>query len=89
MHLGEGAGRNWAIEDVHNFGPDYDRTLMAWLHNIEAAWDDLPAYDEHFRRTWRYYLQAAAASFRTRHLQLWQVVFTKVGQYSDTYQAVR
>ena len=38
---------------------------------------------------WRYYLQAAAASFRTRHLQLWQVVFTKVGQYSDTYEAVR
>ncbi len=89
MHLGEGARSRWAIEDVHNFGPDYDRTLMAWYGNIEAAWDDLPGYDERFRRTWRYYLQAAAASFRTRHLQLWQVVFTKVGRYSGTYDAIR
>ena len=89
MHLGEAARSRWALEDLHNFGPDYDRTLMAWYRNIEAAWGDLPDYDERFRRTWRYYLQASAASFRTRHLQLWQLVFTKVGQYSGTYDAVR
>jgi cyclopropane-fatty-acyl-phospholipid synthase len=89
MHLGEASASYWALEDVHNFGPDYDRTLMAWFHNVEAAWKHLPEYDERFRRTWRYYLQAAAASFRTRHLQLWQLVFTKAGQYSGTYEAVR
>ena len=44
------------IEDVHNFGPYYDRTLMAWHRNVTAAWDDLPAYDGRFRRTWDYYL---------------------------------
>ncbi len=79
----------WAIEDVHNFGPDYDRTLMAWHANIEAAWGEVPDYDERFRRTWRYYLLASAAAFRVRELQLWQIVFTRSRRYSPIYSAVR
>ncbi len=79
----------WAIEDVHNFGPDYDRTLMAWHRNVEAAWDALPAYDERFRRTWRYYLLSSAASFRVRDLQLWQIVFSRTRRQSPVYPAVR
>ncbi len=88
-YLGRASQVDWALEDVHNFGTDYDRTLMAWYRNIEDAWGELPDYDEHFRRTWRYYLMSSAASFRTRQLQLWQLVFTKARQYSDVYQAVR
>ena len=80
---------HWAIEDVHNFGPDYDRTLMAWHANIEGAWDDLPNYDERFRRTWRYYLLSSAGSFRVRELQLWQVVFSRARRRSHVYRAVR
>ncbi len=80
---------HWAIEDVHNFGPDYDTTLMAWLHNIEDRWHEIPHYDERFRRTWRYYLQASAASFRVRNLQLWQVVFSRSGRSTGVYEAVR
>ena len=26
------------MEDWHNFGADYDRTLMAWHARIERAW---------------------------------------------------
>ncbi|MFV0260017.1 MAG: cyclopropane fatty acyl phospholipid synthase [Acidimicrobiales bacterium] len=88
-HLGRASLEDWAVEDLHNFGPDYDRTLMTWLANIEQAWDELPGYDETFRRTWRYYLSASAASFRVRKLQLWQLVFSKAGVASPTYQAVR
>ncbi|MGF1599641.1 MAG: cyclopropane fatty acyl phospholipid synthase [Acidimicrobiales bacterium] len=88
-HIGAATQGDWALEDVHNFGPDYDRTLMAWHHNIDAAWDDLPDYDERFRRTWRYYLLGSAASFRVRNLQLWQLVFTKARRYSGVYRAVR
>jgi len=88
-HLGRASRHDWVVEDVHNFGPDYDRTLMAWYDNVEAAWDDLASYGEHFRRTWRYYLLASAASFRVRGLQLWQVVFTKSLRRSPVYQAVR
>jgi cyclopropane-fatty-acyl-phospholipid synthase len=37
------------VEDWHNFGPDYDRTLMAWWHRFDAAWPALKAgYDQRF-----------------------------------------
>ena len=77
--------KDWVIEDVHNFGPYYDRTLMAWHRNVTAAWDDLPAYDTRFRRTWDYYLLSSAGSFRARALQLWQIVFTRSRRRSDVY----
>ncbi len=68
------------VEDWHNFGTDYDRTLQAWRANIESAWDSLPArYDERFRRMWRYYLAASMAAFRSRRIQLWQLVMSPRG----------
>lgn len=70
----------FVLEDWHNFGTDYDRTLQAWRGNIERAWADLPArYDERFRRMWRYYLHASMAAFRSRHAQLWQLVLSRDG----------
>lgn len=68
------------MEDWHNFGADYDRTLMAWLANFEAAWPALSArYDERFRRMWRFYLSVSAALFRARQINLWQIVFSPWG----------
>jgi len=68
----------WVAEDWHNFGPDYDRTLMAWWENFERAWPDLRAtYGGRFYRMWKYYLMASAGSFRARKLQLWQIVLSK------------
>ncbi|HEY2345789.1 MAG TPA: cyclopropane fatty acyl phospholipid synthase [Xanthomonadaceae bacterium] len=68
------------IEDWHNFGADYERTLMAWRDNIETAWPTLGArYDLRFRRMWRYYLAGSIASFRTRRNQLWQLVLSPKG----------
>jgi cyclopropane-fatty-acyl-phospholipid synthase len=70
----------FVVEDWHDFGTDYDRTLQAWRENIEAAWPRLPArYDERFRRMWRYYLAGAMASFRARRNQLWQLVLSPRG----------
>jgi cyclopropane-fatty-acyl-phospholipid synthase len=70
----------FVIEDWHNFGADYDRTLQAWRANIEAAWPRLPPrYDERFRRMWRYYLAGAMASFRARRNHLWQLVLSPRG----------
>ena len=76
------------IEDVHNFGPDYDRTLLEWQKNIAAKWDEIPQYDERFRRMWDYYLLSSAAGFRAGHLQLLQCVFQRVGQ-RPTYITAR
>jgi cyclopropane-fatty-acyl-phospholipid synthase len=66
------------IEDWHNFGPDYDRTLMAWWDNFERGWPALEdKYGERFHRMWKYYLMSCAGVFRSRQGQLWQIVLSK------------
>jgi cyclopropane-fatty-acyl-phospholipid synthase len=70
----------FVVEDWHNFGADYDRTLMAWLANFDAAWPQLASnYDDRFRRMWRFYLCCSAAVFRSRHDQLWQLTLSPHG----------
>ncbi len=70
----------FVVEDWHNFGPDYDPTLMAWHENFEKAWPGLyEQYNERFYRMWRYYLLSSAGGFRSRQTQLWQVVFSRIG----------
>ena len=70
----------FVLEDWHNFGIDYDRTLMAWRDNFDAAWPRLQArYSERFRRMWRFYLSASAAAFRCRRDHLWQLVLSPHG----------
>jgi cyclopropane-fatty-acyl-phospholipid synthase len=67
-------------EDVHNIGEDYDRTLMAWWHNFDAAWPTLRArYGETFYRRWKYYLLSCVGAFRSRSQQLFQIVMTRPG----------
>ena len=78
----------FTLEDWHNFGLDYYRTLMAWHDNIEAAWPELPEYDQRFRRMWRYYLMSCAGAFKSYHNHLWQIVFSK-GVQTAPYTAVR
>lgn len=80
---------HFVIEDVHNFGADYDRTLMAWHANFEAAWPRFAEqYGERFHRMWRYYLLACAGTFRARATQLWQVVLAPHGR-RDSYRRPR
>ena len=70
----------FVVEDWHNFGPDYDRTLTAWRANFDAAWPQLRArYDERFRRMWHFYLATSAAVFRCRRDQLWQLTLSPHG----------
>ncbi len=71
----------FVMEDMHNIGPDYDRTLMCWLRNFRRSWPNLrERYGERFRRMWEYYLQASAGAFRARDIQLWQFMFTLTGR---------
>ncbi len=77
------------LEDWHNFGPDYDRTLVAWQDNVDRHWDELKAkFDERFHRMWRYYLLSLAGAFRARRIHLWQVVLSKHGILGG-YEPVR
>jgi cyclopropane-fatty-acyl-phospholipid synthase len=79
--LGRAMNQLFVMEDWHNFGPDYDPTLMAWYRNFDSAWPSLtPDYDERFYRMWTFYLLSAAAGFRSRRQQLWQIVMSKKGR---------
>ena len=70
----------FVIEDWHNFGEDYDPTLMAWNENFQKSYDSLKdKYDERFKRMWEYYLLMCAGTFRSRRNQLWQLVLSKKG----------
>jgi len=70
----------FVLEDWHNFGQYYDKTLMAWYNNFTKNWAKIKdAYDERFYRMWTYYLLSCAGSFRSRRNHLWQIVFSKRG----------
>lgn len=71
----------FVMEDWHNFGPDYDKTLLAWHDNFEKNWaKHKHAYDERFYRMWEFYLLSCAGAFRSRHINLWQITMTKQGR---------
>ncbi|MFV4847649.1 cyclopropane fatty acyl phospholipid synthase [Edwardsiella tarda] len=70
----------FVMEDWHSFGPDYDRTLMAWYQRFQACWPEISAnYSERFYRMFCYYLTACAGAFRARNIQLWQVLLSPKG----------
>jgi cyclopropane-fatty-acyl-phospholipid synthase len=77
------------MEDWHNFGVYYAKTLRAWHANFEKAWPELrEKYGDRFKRMWDYYLLSLPAGFHIRHIHLWQVVLTK-GGLRDGYLSPR
>ena len=81
--------KRFLIEDWHNFGRDYDLTLMAWWRNFDEHWPELKRrYSQRFYRMWKYYLHSCAGFFRSRQGQLWQLVLNKRA-YRDIYRSVR
>ena len=80
------------VEDIHNFGPDYDKTLMAWYENTNKNWSKLKdkyeyLIDGKFKRMWDYYLLSCAGAFRSRSIQLWQTILSK--NYEERYEGFR
>lgn len=86
--IGQVCENIFVMEDWHNFGPDYDKTLMAWYNNytnsITAGW---LKHTDKFYRMWIYYLLQCAGLFRSRSIQLWQIVLSK--QYRGVYETTR
>jgi cyclopropane-fatty-acyl-phospholipid synthase len=87
--IGETMEGLFVMEDWHNFGPDYDKTLMAWYQNFDRHW---PLYEKtyggQFYRMWKYYLLSLAGAFRARRIQLWQIVMSKDGMPGG-YESIR
>lgn len=79
----------FVLEDWHNFGAYYDKTLLAWYRNFHANWNAFKdSYGETFGRMWRYYLHSCAGAFRARSIELWQLVFSHDG-IEGGYRSVR
>lgn len=78
------------VEDLHNFGSDYDKTLLAWFKNFHNNWEKIKhKYGERFYRMWKYFLLSSAGAFRARNKnQVWQIVLSKKG-VPGGYIAVR
>ena len=78
--LGKAIENLFVMEDWHNFGADYDKTLMVWFQNFDREWPKLQAkYGDRFYRMWKYYLMSMAGIFRARGQQLWQIVLSPKG----------
>ncbi|MGE0625724.1 MAG: cyclopropane fatty acyl phospholipid synthase [Pseudomonadales bacterium] len=87
--IGRAIESRFVMEDWHNFGTDYDQTLMTWHERVNRAWGDLgDRYDDRFRRMWNFYLLACAGAFRARDIQLWQIVLSK-GRRESGYRRPR
>lgn len=86
--IAKAAERIFCLEDWHNFGMYYAKTLSEWRRNFNKHWpkykDEFP---KNFYRMWSYYLQSCEGAFLAKQIHLWQVIFTK--NYHDVYQAVR
>ncbi len=85
-----GASENeLVLRDWHEFGQDYDKTLMAWNHNFQSGWSGISwKYGKEFKRMWEYYLLSCAGSFRSGQIQLWQIIFSKEGKQKG-YKSIR
>lgn len=87
--IGKAMEKKLILEDLHNIGLNYDYTLMAWMENFKNSWDVLKnSHDETFYRMWIFYLAVSAASFRSRRLNLWQLVVTKPSFHNE-YNSIR
>ncbi len=84
--IGESVEGLLVVEDWHNFGTDYAKTLKAWYDRFDANWSG--SRQDIFYRMWKYYLLSAAGTFLARDNQLWQVVLSK-GGLSEGYVGVR
>lgn len=79
-HIASKSEDLFVLEDWHNFGCDYDRTLMAWYDAFQQSWPEIKdSYSDRFYRMFTYYLNACAGAFRARNIQLWQVLLSPKG----------
>lgn len=87
--IGEAVEKLFVVEDWHNFGAYYDKTLMSWFKNFDENWPKLKSkYGDRFYRMWKFYLLSSAGSFRVRSAQLWQIVLSKHG-VPGGYESIR
>jgi len=77
--LGKAMEGLWVMEDWHNFGPGYAKTLDAWNRHSKAYLQGSDRYPLRFQRMWEFYLVGSKVIFDLRASQLWQILLTPYG----------
>lgn len=78
--IGKAIEHQFVMIDLHNIGPHYDNTLMAWNENFQKNWPTpKTSAEKRFHRMWEYYLLCCAGAFRSRVIQVWQFVLSPNG----------
>lgn len=92
QQIGKAIEGVFVMEDWHNFGPDYYKTLMSWHGNLKENYPSLrlehPMPKDRFYRMWEYFFASFASAFKVRHLQLWQIIMSK-GASGSAYPSIR
>ena len=63
------------------FGQDYARTLAEWRERFWEAWPRIKplGFDDQFKRLWEFYFHYCEAGFRSEHIDVRQMIYTKTG----------
>ena len=79
-HITKNIEHLFLLDDWHNFGCDYDKTLMQWYKNFIKTFENFrdDYYNDKFFRAWSFYFLSCAGSFRSRYLHLWQILLTPI-----------
>lgn len=77
--LGKAMEGHWVMEDWHNFGPSYAKTLDAWNQRAKSYFAKTDRYPSRFQRMWEFYLVGSKVIFDTRASQLWQILLSPHG----------
>ncbi|MET0607057.1 MAG: cyclopropane-fatty-acyl-phospholipid synthase family protein [Beijerinckiaceae bacterium] len=74
-------GENFGVplKEEREFALDYAQTLALWRERFFTAWPQLLplGFDERFKRTWSYYLSYCEAGFRSKNIDVRQMIFSK------------
>ena len=62
----------FTLQALHDFGPDYSRTLRLWRQRFTARQAEVLSlgFDERFLRKWHYYLCYCEAAFALRNISV-------------------
>jgi cyclopropane-fatty-acyl-phospholipid synthase len=65
--------------DLKDMGLHYSRTLSLWHEQFNQRLDDVKkmGFDERFIRKWNYYLNYCEAAFKTRNINVMQMVYAR------------
>jgi cyclopropane-fatty-acyl-phospholipid synthase len=72
-------GTKLVVENIENIAPHYAQTLKEWHSIFNQRLDKIAAlgYDQRFIRTWQFYFASCEAEFKSRWLQVYQIVLTR------------